>query len=139
MVRKIDHIGIAVRDLEQGLAFYQALGLDCTGRETVASQQVEVAFIGVGESRVELLQPTGPDSPVAGFLDKRGEGIHHLCFRVDDLEVRLAALKSAGLRLIHEEPVPGAEGCRVAFVHPAAACGVLVELSEPGGGQGEAE
>ncbi len=132
MVRKIDHVGIAVKNLENGLSFYRVLGLECRGRELVPSQQVEVAFIEVGESRVELLQPTGPDSPVARFLEKRGEGIHHLCFRVDDLEQRLARLKAEGKRLINETPVAGAEGCQVAFVHPAAAGGVLIELSQPG-------
>jgi methylmalonyl-CoA/ethylmalonyl-CoA epimerase len=136
MVRKIDHIGIAVPSLAEGLGFYRALGLECSGRETVASQQVEVAFIEVGESRIELLEPTDPQSPIARFLEKRGQGIHHLCFRVDDIDARLAELKSAGVRLINEAPVPGAGGCRVAFVHPASAGGVLVELSqpEPGGG-----
>lgn len=132
MVRRIDHIGIAVPSLAGGLGFYEALGLSCSGRETVASQQVEVAFVEVGESRIELLEPTGPDSPIARFLEKRGQGIHHICFRVDDIERRLAGLKAAGVRLINEEPVPGADGCRVAFVHPASAGGVLVELSQPG-------
>lgn len=132
MVRKIDHIGIAVPSLEEGLGFYEALGLVCSGRETVASQQVEVAFIDVGQSRIELLQPTGPQSPIARFLQKRGQGIHHVCLQVDDLEGRLAELKLAGIRLINSEPVAGAGGCRVAFVHPASASGVLVELSQPG-------
>jgi len=131
MVRKIDHIGIAVPSLEQGLGFYRALGLECTGRETVESQKVEVAFIEVGESRVELLEPTSPESPIARFLEKRGQGIHHLCLQVQDLVERLAALKAAGVRLINETPVEGAGGCRVAFVHPASTGGVLVELSQP--------
>ncbi len=132
MVRKIDHIGMAVHSLEAGLAFYKALGLQVSGRETVASQQVAVAFIEVGQSRVELLEPTGPESPIARFLEKRGEGIHHVCLRVDDLESRLAELKTAGVRLINSEPVEGADGCLVAFVHPASASGVLIELSQPG-------
>jgi methylmalonyl-CoA epimerase len=138
MVRKIDHIGMAVRSLEQGLAFYQALGLACDGRETVASQQVEVAFVTVGDSRVELLEPTGPESPIARFLEKRGEGIHHICLLVDDIEARLQQLRKTGVRLINSEPVIGAGGCRVAFVHPASASGVLVELSQPGS-SGDAE
>lgn len=133
MVRKIDHIGIAVRTLERGLAFYEALGLVCSGRETVESQQVKVAFIDLGHSRVELLEPTGPESPIARFLERRGEGIHHLCLRVEDLEARLESLRAAGVRLINHEPVEGAGGCRVAFVHPASAGGVLIELSQPAG------
>jgi methylmalonyl-CoA/ethylmalonyl-CoA epimerase len=132
MVRKIDHIGIAVSSLEEGLGFYEALGLACVGRETVASQQVEVAFIEVGESRIELLEPTGPRSPIARFLEKRGQGIHHVCLQVNDLESRLAELKAAGIRLINNGPVVGAGGCRVAFVHPGSAGGVLIELSQPG-------
>ena len=132
MVRKIDHIGIAVPSLEDGLGFYQALGLECTGRETVESQKVEVAFIDVGESRIELLEPNSPDSPIAKFIDRRGQGIHHLCLTVADIEAKLAQLKAAGMRLINETPVEGAGGCRVAFVHPASTGGVLVELSQPG-------
>lgn len=131
MVRKIDHIGIAVRRLEEGLQFYQALGLTCSGRETVSSQQVDVAFLEVGESRVELLEPTGPESPIARFLEKRGEGVHHVCLRVDDLEAQLERLKSSGVRLINSSPVDGADGCRVAFIHPSSASGVLIELSQP--------
>ena len=126
---KLDHIGIAVRSL--GAAkIYETLGLTIEHTETVASQGVNTAFLAVGDSHLELLEPTGPDSPIAKFIDKRGEGIHHICLRVNDIEEHLARLKEAGYRLINEAPVPGAHGCRVAFLHPAAGNGVLIELSE---------
>lgn len=125
----LDHIGIAVRSLEVA-NIYKLLGLTIEHTEVVESQRVKTAFLSVGDSNLELLEPTTPDSPVAKFIEKRGEGIHHLCFRVDDIEEQLARLQAAGYRLINEAPVPGAHGCRVAFLHPSAGNGVLIELSE---------
>ncbi len=125
----LDHIGIAVRSIEAA-SIYAALGLSIDHIETVESQGVRTAFLSVGDSNLELLEPTRPDSSVAKFIEKRGEGIHHLCFRVTDLENQLRDLQAKGFRLINEHPVPGAHGCRVAFLHPAAGNGVLIELSE---------
>jgi methylmalonyl-CoA epimerase len=129
MKPKLDHIGIAVRSIESA-AIYQALGLTIDHVETVETQGVRTAFLSAGDANLELLEPTGPDTAVARFIEKRGEGIHHLCFRVANIEEQLARLKAAGFRLIDEAPVPGAHGCRVAFLHPAAGNGVLIELSE---------
>ncbi len=125
----LDHIGIAVRSLDAAKV-YEALGLSIEHVEVVESQKVKTAFLSVGDSNLELLEPTSPDSTVAKFIEKRGEGIHHICLRVDDIEASLAELKAKGFRLINESPVPGAHGCRVAFLHPAAGNGVLIELSE---------
>jgi methylmalonyl-CoA epimerase len=126
---KLDHIGIAVRSLASA-KIYQDLGLTIEHTETVETQSVKTAFLSVGDANLELLEPTSPDSPIAKFIEKRGEGIHHLCLRVDNLEEHLERLKAAGYRLINEAPVPGAHGCRVAFLHPSAGNGVLIELSE---------
>lgn len=128
----LDHIGIAVRSLDAA-KIYEDLGLTVDHVETVATQGVRTAFLPVGDSRLELLEPTGPDSPVAKYIEKRGEGIHHICFRVENIEAELAKLKAKGYRLVNETPVPGAHGCRVAFLHPAAGNGVLIELSQPEG------
>ncbi|MFL6331744.1 MAG: methylmalonyl-CoA epimerase [Pyrinomonadaceae bacterium] len=129
---KIDHIGIATRDIEESLGFWRdALGLEVKHAETVAEQGVRVVMLPVGEPRVELLEPTGPDTPVAKFLEKRGPGIHHVAVRVGDIRAALARLKAVGARLIDEEPRVGAGGCLVAFVHPAASGGVLLELVQP--------
>lgn len=125
----LDHIGIAVRSLDSA-KIYEDLGLTIEHVETVETQRVKTAFLSVGDSNLELLEPTSPDSPIAKFIEKRGEGIHHICLRVDDLEAHLERLKAAGYRLINEAPVPGAHGCRVAFLHPSAGNGVLIELSE---------
>jgi methylmalonyl-CoA epimerase len=125
----LDHIGIAVKSLDAA-KIYEDLGLTIDHIETVATQEVRTAFLSAGDSDIELLEPTGPESSVAKFIEKRGEGIHHLCFRVDDIEAHLGRLKALGYRLINEAPVPGAHGCRVAFLHPAAGNGVLIELSE---------
>lgn len=130
--RRLDHIGIAVSSIEDALGFYRALGLSESGREEVTSQGVITAFLPLGNTRLELLQPTGPDSPIAKFLAKRGPGIHHLCFAVDDLDDAVEDLKSRGFRMVNESPVPGADGKRVAFLHPSAGRGVLIELSEGG-------
>jgi methylmalonyl-CoA/ethylmalonyl-CoA epimerase len=126
---RLDHIGIAVRSLDAA-KIYQDLGLTIQHVETVETQKVKTAFLSVGDSNLELLEPTSPDSPIAKFIEKRGEGIHHICLRVDDIESHLERLKAQGYRLINEHPVPGAHGCRVAFLHPAAGNGVLIELSE---------
>ena len=127
----LDHIGIAVKDLAAALAFYRdALGLEIEGAEEVASQRVRAHFIPVGESKLELLEPTAPDSTIAKYVDKRGPGLHHITLRVDDITSALATLKQRGARLIDETPRPGAEGALVAFVHPSSAHGVLVELKQ---------
>jgi methylmalonyl-CoA/ethylmalonyl-CoA epimerase len=123
-------VGVAVGSIDAALEIYRALGLSEAKREVVPGQKVRVAFLPVGESNVELLEPTSPDSPVAKFLEKRGGGVHHLCFAVEDLEGALADLSGRGFRLIHTAPVPGAGGKRVAFLHPEAGGGVLIELSE---------
>jgi methylmalonyl-CoA epimerase len=129
MIKKVDHIGIAVRDIEEARQPYEALGLTVTYVKEVSDQQVKVAFLPVGDTEVELVQPTTADSGVSRFLEKRGEGVHHLCFEVEDIEATLADLKARGMRLIDQEPRQGAFG-RVAFLHPRAAHGVLIELVE---------
>jgi methylmalonyl-CoA epimerase len=125
----LDHIGIAVKSLDAA-KIYEALGLTIEHIETVETQGVRTAFLAAGDAMIELLEPSGPQSTIAKFIQKRGEGIHHICFRVDDIEAQLARLQQQGYRLINESPVPGAHGCRVAFLHPAAGNGVLIELSE---------
>jgi methylmalonyl-CoA/ethylmalonyl-CoA epimerase len=125
----LDHIGIAVKSIA-GTKIYEALGLEVEHVEDVATQGVRTAFLPVGDANVELLEPLWPDSTVAKFIEKRGEGIHHICFRVENLEEHLSRLKAKGFRLINDAPVAGAHGCRVAFLHPAAGNGVLIELSE---------
>jgi methylmalonyl-CoA/ethylmalonyl-CoA epimerase len=134
---KIEHIGIATPSIEDALAFWRdALGLEVVHTEEVAEQGVRVAMLPVGEPRVELLEPTHAGSPVAKFIEKRGAGIHHIAVRVADIRAALARLKAQGARLIDEEPRAGADNCLVAFVHPAASGGVLLELVEH---RGEAE
>jgi methylmalonyl-CoA/ethylmalonyl-CoA epimerase len=125
----LDHIGIAVKSLDAA-RIYEALGMVVGHVETVETQKVKTAFLSAGDANLELLEPTSPDSPVAKFIEKRGEGVHHLCFRVENIEAELAKLQARGYRLINEAPVPGAHGCRVAFLHPSAGNGVLIELSE---------
>jgi methylmalonyl-CoA epimerase len=130
----LDHIGIAVRDLEEALAFYRdALGLEIEAPEEVGSQRVRAHFVPVGESALELLEATAADSPIARYLDRRGPGLHHITLRVDDIAAALARLKARGVRLIDQTPRPGAHGSLVAFVHPASAHGVLVELKQKAG------
>jgi len=129
----LDHVGIAVHDLETSLAFFRdALGLDVGPPEEVPAQRVRAQFIPTGPSSLELLQSTAPDSPIARFLEKRGPGLHHITLRVDDIAAALAQLKQRNVRLIDQEPRPGAEGASVAFIHPSSAQGVLVELKQPG-------
>ena len=126
---KINHLGIATKGIEEALKFWEnALGLENVHTETVEDQQVRVAMLPIGESRIELLEPTSEDSPISKFLEKRGGGIHHIAVEVEDIREALAKLKQAGARLIDETPRIGAEGCLVAFVHPASANGVLLEL-----------
>ena len=128
---KIDHIGIAVKSLAEALKLYEhAVGLQFAGYDQVDEQGVRVAMLSIGDSRIELLEPTGPDSPVEKFMSKRGEGIHHLAVQVDNIEEALERLKAAGVRLIDETPKRGAHNTRVAFIHPASTHGVLMELVE---------
>lgn len=128
---KIDHLGIAVKNIDEALTFYQGiLGLKCIDREVVPDQKVEVAFIPMGESKIELLQSTSPDGPVAKYIEKNGQGIQHVALRVDDLEAKLAELKEKGFRLIDEVPRTGAGGAKIAFLHPKETFGTLIELCE---------
>ena len=125
----LDHVGIAVADLDAALRFYRdALGLDIQPPEEVPSQKVRVHFASLGASSLELLEATAPESPIARFIDKRGPGIHHITLRVEDLAEALAQLRARGVRLIDQAPRNGAEGALVAFIHPASTGGVLVEL-----------
>ena len=127
----LDHIGIAVSDLEASLALYRdVLGLDVEPPEDVPAQRVRAHFIPAGQASLELLEATAPDSPIAKYVEKRGPGLHHVALRVDDIRAALAHLKARGVRLIDEEPRPGAHGSLVAFIHPSAAHGVLVELKQ---------
>jgi methylmalonyl-CoA/ethylmalonyl-CoA epimerase len=126
---KISHLGIATKGIDEALKFWQnALGLENVHTETVEDQKVRVAMLPLGETNIELLEPTAEDSPIQKFLEKRGGGIHHIAVEVDNIEASLAKLKAEGMRLIDEQPRIGAEGCLVAFVHPASAGGVLMEL-----------
>jgi methylmalonyl-CoA/ethylmalonyl-CoA epimerase len=130
-VIKFDHIGIAVKSLEEAQKFYTGgLGLAVEGTETVESQKVKVAFIPVGESRIELLESTAPDGNIAKFIEAKGEGIHHLALKVDNIEKALEELTAKGYQLIDKAPRLGAGGHRIAFVHPKSTKGVLLELSE---------
>lgn len=132
MITRIDHLGIAVQNLDTAVAYYEnALGLRCEHREEVASQQVRTAFFSVGEVHLELLEPMSPESPVAKFLAKNGEGIHHVAFATDGIEAQLGQAAAAGVRLIHEKPFPGAAEKLVAFLHPKSTHGVLTEFCAP--------
>lgn len=138
MIRKIQHIGVAVRSLSEAIPFYRdVLGLDFLGIEEVAEQKVRTAIFRVGESTIEVLESTSPDGPVGRFLEKNGEGIHHLCLRVDDAAGALARAKGKGIRLIDETPRAGVHGMRIGFLHPKSTFGVLTEFAQdPGEGQG---
>src|SRR6476661_7819378 len=126
---KINHLGIATNGIDEALKFWSdALGLENVHTEVVEDQKVRVAMLPIGESRVELLEPTSEDSPISKFLEKRGGGIHHIAVEVDNIEASLSQLKAKGMRLIDEAPRVGAENCLVAFVHPSSANGVLLEL-----------
>lgn len=126
---KIDHLGIAVKGLDEAVAAWKALGFEVEGVHEVPSEKVRTAFLPIGESHLELLEPTDESSVIAKFLEKRS-GLHHVCFLVDDIDAALAEAKAKGVQLIDQAPRTGAGGCRVAFVHPKAAGGVLVELKE---------
>ncbi|AEK73931.1 methylmalonyl-CoA epimerase [Thermococcus sp. 18S1] len=130
MIKKIDHVGIAVKNLDEAIKVWEGLGLKVEEIEEVPDQKVRTAIIHVGESRIELLEPTAEDSPIAKFIAKRGEGIHHIALGVDDIEGQLEKLKEEGYRLIDEQPRIGAGGAKIAFVHPKAVTGVLLELCE---------
>lgn len=131
MVVKIDHIGIAVKDLEKALKFYEeVLGLKCEGTEVVEDQKVKVAFLPIGDTEVELLESTEANGPIAKYIEKRGEGIQHIAYRVDDIEKAIEEMEEKGIRMIDEKPRYGAGGARIAFAHPKDTHGVLVELCE---------
>ncbi|HMA84281.1 MAG TPA: methylmalonyl-CoA epimerase [Desulfosalsimonadaceae bacterium] len=130
-ILKVDHLGIAVNDINDARAFWtDILGLPFEGEETVSEQKVKTAFFPIGESEVELLESTEPDGPIAKYIEKKGQGIQHVAFRVDNIEQALAELKEKGVRLIDETPRQGAGGAKIVFLHPKATNGVLVELCE---------
>src|SRR6267142_2350800 len=127
----LDHVGIAVRDIEAALTFYRdALGLDVEGVEEVGPQRVRAHFVPVGAATLELLEGTAAESAIARYVEKRGPGLHHITLRVDDIQAAVAQLKARSVRMIDEQPRPGAEGSTIAFIHPASAHGVLVELKQ---------
>ena len=131
MLTKINHIGIAVKSLEETIPFYRdQLSMPFAGIEEVAEQKVRVAMLQVGESKIELLEPTSADSPVAKFIEKNGPGIHHVAYEVADIEAAIAKLMADGARMIDEKPRDGAHGTRIAFVHPKSSNGVLTELCQ---------
>ena len=133
-VKSLNHIGIAVRSIDEQKAFYEGtLGLEFEGLEDVPSQKVRVAFFRTSNVRIELLEATAPDSPVAKFIEKRGEGLHHLAFAVDDIQSRIDELKQSGFQMIDDEPRAGSHHMQIAFVHPKSSFGVLTELCEPAG------
>ena len=132
-MHKINHIGIAVQSIDATIPFYRdQLGMELLGCEEVVEQQVKVAMLAIGESKIELLEPTSPDSPVAKFLEKSGQGIHHIAYEVADIEVAIASMIAAGARMIDEKPRLGAHGTLIAFVHPKSSHGVLTELCQGG-------
>lgn len=133
MIRRIQHVGLAVRRLDDAVPFYRdVLGLEFVGFEEVAEQKIRAAIFRVGESTIELLETTAPDGPVGKFLEKNGEGVHHLCFEVEDAAAALARAKEKGVRLIDETPRTGVHGMRIGFLHPRSTFGVLTELAQPG-------
>ena len=128
---KVDHIGIAVSNLDEAVKVYtEVLGLELAGTEVVEEQKVRVAFLPVGDTEVELLESTSPDGPIAKFIEKNGEGIQHIAFRVDNIEEAIQAMKDKGLKMIDETPRYGAGGAKIAFMHPKSTGRVLIELSE---------
>jgi len=131
MLKKIHHIAVAVDNLDEAAKFYQnVLGLDLAGVEVVSAQKTKVGFFKIGGSNIELVQPAEPDSPLDKFLKTKGQGMHHLCFEVDDIEAEIKSLLENGATMIDEKPRPGAHNSRVAFVHPKSSSGVLIELVE---------
>ncbi len=132
MIEKIDHIAVAVRSLEEHIPFYRdVLKLEFRGTETVEEQKVRLAVFRVREVDIELLEPTSPDSPIAGFIDKRGEGLHHLSYRVEDIEQQIRELRARQVRMIDEMPRSGVHGSLIAFLHPGSSGKVLTELTQP--------
>lgn len=130
--KQIDHIGIAVRSLDDAIPLYRdVLGLELLGSERVESEQVRVAFMKIGETKIELLEPLSPESPIARHIEKRGEGIHHIALQVEGIQEELDRLADAGFRLLNKQPKPGAHGTQVAFIHPRSTRGVLYELCQP--------
>ncbi|MBN4050885.1 MAG: methylmalonyl-CoA epimerase [Alkaliphilus sp.] len=130
-VKKIDHIGIAVKNIEESLKFYKdVLGIECTEIEEVAEQKVKVAFLPIGDTELELLESTDKEGPIARFIEKKGEGMQHIAFQVDNIEEAIKNMIDKGVRMIDEKPRYGAGGAKIAFCHPKSTGGVLVELSE---------
>ena len=129
-LKRVDHVGIAVKDLDESVKFYESLGFKASGYEVVAEQKVKVAFLPCGDSEIELLERTEPDGPIARFIEKNGPGIQHIAIRVDDIDKALEELKEKGVRLIDQTPRYGAGNARIAFVHPKATGGVLLELTQ---------
>ena len=131
MISHIEHIGIAVKDLQESIAYYEnILGLKCYAVEEVADQKVKTAFFMVGQTKIELLESTDPEGAIGKFIEKRGEGVHHIAFAVENLSGALSEVEQQGIRLIDKEPRKGAEGLNIAFPHPKSTCGVLTELCE---------
>ncbi|WP_394579814.1 methylmalonyl-CoA epimerase [Cytobacillus firmus] len=134
MIKKVDHIGIAVRSIDEALPFYtETLKLEFLGLEEVESQGVKVAFIKAGETKLELLEPISEESPIAKFIEKRGEGLHHVALGVDSIQERITEMKEQGIRMLQDEPKIGAGGAHVAFMHPKSAGGILYEFCEKKG------
>ncbi len=134
-MKRIDHVGVAVKDLEAAIALYQgSLGMPLVHRETVESQGVEAVLLDVGDGHIELLRPLGPDTPVGKFIERKGEGMHHVAYATDDIEAELARLAEAGIELIDTEPRTGIRDSRVAFLHPRSTGGVLTEIVQPAEG-----
>jgi methylmalonyl-CoA/ethylmalonyl-CoA epimerase len=132
VIKGVDHIGVAVRSLQERVPLYRALGLEVAGGEEVASEMVRVAFFSVGGTRIELLEPTTPDSPIAKFIATRGEGLHHISLEVKDIRATMRELAARGFELLSSEPRPGAHGTLVCFIRPKSAGGVLIELCQGG-------
>ncbi|WP_077368906.1 methylmalonyl-CoA epimerase [Anaerosalibacter sp. Marseille-P3206] len=131
MVKKVDHIGVAVKNLDETLKFYEGvLGLECGGTEVVEEQKVKVAFLPIGDTEIELLESTDEEGPISRYIEKKGEGIQHIAYRVDDIEKAIEEMKAKGIRMIDEKPRYGAGGAKIAFLHPKSTYGVLVELCE---------
>ena len=135
MIKRITHVAIATKSIAVTAEFYKLLGLELDSIEVIQDQKVKAAVMQVGDSAIELIEPTEPDSPISKFLEKRGDGLHHISLEVDDVRAVLAVLKERNIRLIDEKPRIGAEGRLVAFIHPDSTGGVLVELSQPGPGE----
>ena len=137
MIKKVDHIGIAVKSIEKALPFYtDVLNLPLIGTEEVDTQKVKVAFLQAGSTKLELLEPTSEESAIAKFIEKRGEGIHHVALGVDSIEERIREMKEKGIRMIDEQPRAGAGGANIAFMHPKSTSGILFELCEKKGMKG---